>query len=95
MIGFFDNPMILYVGFLPPWPQDTVMTQRCAERARAPLPWSLLLLEEDLLKFCCYLPPEEDLILPFSPEEFPILLDWPCFVVFAWNFFFLRQAQLI
>ena len=59
------------------------MIQRCAELARVPLPLSLLLIGEDLLKFYCYLPPAEGLILNLYPEEVPILLEWPCFVVVA------------
>ena len=49
------------------------MIQQCVEWARLPLTLSLLILEEDLLKFCCYLPLAECLILYLSPEEFPIL----------------------
>ena len=59
------------------------MIQQCAERAHVPLPLSLLLLEENLLKLRCYPPPVEVLILALSPEEVPNLLEWPIFVVVA------------
>ena len=81
--------------FFSPWPQELVMIQRCSERARVPLSLSLLLLDEELWKFCFHLPPSEGLILHLSPEEAPILLEWPCFVVVARRFVGVHQTQFM